>query len=138
MKVNSYSKEGHMQYEFNHPAVAEYHPNSIGGPTADPTKAYDFGAWDAEGSEIFRGDVKQHAEDTDQVQATILYREVMDDAARERLQNNVAGHVSAIDPSETELLERVYAYWSAVDADLGVAIKSKVEASERGTHRLRD
>src|SRR5699024_3044731 len=38
--VNSYSKEGHMQYEFNHPAVAEYHPNSIDGPTAGWLNSY--------------------------------------------------------------------------------------------------
>lgn len=127
-----------MQYNFNHPAHAEYHPNSIHGPTADPAKAYDFGEWDTKGSETYRGDVSPHAEDTDQAQATTLYREVMDDAARERLQNNVSGHVSAIHPSETDLLERVYAYWSAVDADLGAAIKSKVEAGERGNHKLND
>ena len=136
--VNSYSKEGSMAYEFNHPAVPEYHPNSIDGPTADPAKAYDFGAWDTEGSEVFRGPVKKHSDDTDQVQATILYREVMDDAARERLHGNIAGHVSAIDPSETELLERVYAYWTAVDPDLGAAVKAKVEAGPRGNHRLND
>ncbi|MFB9260943.1 catalase [Dietzia aerolata] len=136
--VNSYSKEGSMAYEFNHPAVPEYHPNSIDGPTADPARAYDFGAWDTEGSEVFRGPIKKHAEDTDQVQATILYREVMDDAARERLHGNIAGHVSAIDPSETELLERVYAYWTAVDPDLGAAVKAKVEAGPRGNHRLND
>ena len=46
--------------------------------------------------------------------------------------------MSAIDPSETELLDRVYAYWSAVDPDLGAAVKSKVEASERGNTRLQD
>ena len=136
--VNSYSKEGHMQYEFNHPAQAEYHPNSIGGPSADPAKAYDFGAWDTKGSEIYRGDATPHAEDTDQVQATILYREVMDDAARERLHGNIAGHVSAIDPSETELLGRVYAYWAAVDQGLCEAVQSKVEAGPRGNHTLQE
>lgn len=125
-----------MQYEFNHPAVAEYHPNSIDGPTADASKAYDFGAWDAEGSEVFRGDTKPHAEDTDQVQATTLYREVLDDAARDRMVGNIAGHVGKIDPTETDLLERVFAYWAAVDPDLGAAVKAKVESSDRGNHRL--
>ena len=72
-----------MAYEFNHPASPEYHPNSIDGPTADPSQAYDFGEWDTKGSEIHREDVEPHAEDTDQVQATTLYREVLDDAARE-------------------------------------------------------
>ena len=136
--VNSYSKEGAMQYEFPHPAQAEYHPNTLGGPTADASKAFDIGAWDTKGSEIYRGDVSPHAADTDQVQATILYREVLDDAARERLAANIAGHVSAIDPSETELLDRVYAYWTAVDEGLGRAVKAGVEASPRGNHTLQE
>ncbi len=135
--VNSYVKEGNMQYEFNHPAIAEYHPNSIDGPTAAPEKAYDFGEWDPKGSDTYRGDYDPHAEDSDQAQATTLYREVLDDQARARLADNISGHVGKIDPSETELLERVYAYWSAVDPDLGAAVKSGVEGSaERGNHRL--
>ena len=137
-EVNSYSKEGAMQFEFPHPAQAEYHPNSLGGPAADPAKAYDLGAWDAEGTEIFRGDLPPHADDTDQVQATILYREVMNDEERERLAANIAGHVSAIHPDETELLERVYAYWAAVDEGLCQAVKAGVEAGPRGNHRLQD
>ena len=79
-----------------------------------------------------------HAEDTDSVQASILYREVLDDAARERLAANIAGHVSAIDPSETELLDRVYAYWAAVDQGLCEAVKAGVEASPRGNHTLQE
>ena len=137
-EVNSYSKEGAMQFEFPHPAQAEYHPNSLGGPSADPAKAYDFGAWDAEGTEIYRGDLTPHADDTDQVQATILYREVMNDEERERLAANIAGHVSAIHPDETELLDRVYAYWAAVDEGLCQAVKAGVEAGPRGNHRLQD
>ena len=135
--VNSYSKEGQMQYHFNEATVAEYHPNSTGGPTADPQRAYDFGEWDTKGSSIYRGEYVKHAEDTDQVQATTLYREVMDDAARERLVGNIVGHVSKVHPDETELLERVYAYWGAVDEGLGKAVKDKVEANpNRGRQRL--
>ena len=74
-----------MQIDFPHPAQAEYHPNTIDGPTADPAQAFDIGQWDSKGTEIYRGDVSPHSDDTDQVQATILYREVLDDAARERL-----------------------------------------------------
>ena len=136
--LSSYSKEGPMQYEFNQAEMAEYHPNSIDGPTADPAKGYDFGEWDTKGSDIHQEDVAPHAEDTDQVQATTLYREVLDDAARERLAYNIAGHVGKIDPSETELLERVYAYWSAVDPELGNNVRKGVEGlAERGNHRLR-
>ena len=135
--VHSYSKEGSMQYEFNHPAAPDHHPNSMNGPTPDPAKAYDFGEWDSKGTGIHRGEYIQHAEDTDQAQATTLYREVLDDAARERLHNNIAGHVGKIDPSETDLLERVYAYWSAVAPELGDAVRKGVESlPQRGTHRL--
>jgi catalase len=136
--VNSYSKEGAMQYEFPHPAQAEYAPNTLDGPVADPAKAFDFGDWDTKGSEIYRGDVSPHSDDTDQAQATTLYREVLDDAARERLASNIAGHVSKIDPSETELLERVYAYWAAVDQGLCEAVKAGVESGPRGNHRRQE
>ena len=135
-QVNAYSPDGQLNYHFNHPAVAEYHPNSIGGPTADASKAIDFGEWDTHGNNIFRGDYIDHPEDSDQAQATTLYREVLDDAARERLAHNIAGHVAKIDPSETDLLERVYAYWSAVDEELGANVRKGVEgASERGNHK---
>ncbi len=66
------------------------------------------------------------------------YREVLDDAARERLASNIAGHVSKIDPSETELLERVYAYWAAVDQGLCEAVKAGVESGPRGNHRRQE
>ncbi|MFN3602625.1 MAG: catalase-related domain-containing protein, partial [Dietzia sp.] len=89
-------------------------------------------------SEIYRGDVSPHSDDTDQAQATTLYREVLDDEARGRLAGNIAGHVSKIDPSETELLERVYAYWTAVDPDLGNAVRTGVESGPRGNHRRQE
>jgi len=134
--VNTYSKEGPMAFQHNPASVAEYHPNSIDGPSADPAKAYDFGDWDHKGANIYRGEYVPHAEDTDQAQATTLYRDVMDDAAKERLVDNIAGHVGKIDPSETELLERVYAYWAAVDEGLGSKVRSAVEAlPQRGNHR---
>lgn len=135
-QVNSYSPDGQLNYMFNHPAVAEYHPNSLGGPTADVSKSYDFGQWDTHGSEVYRGEYVHHAEDSDQVQATMLYRDVLDDAARARLSDNIAAHVAKIDPSETDLLERIYAYWAAVDSELGATVKQKVEATtERGNHK---
>ena len=136
--VASYSKEGPMQYLYNEPSMPEYHPNSIDGPTADPAKAYDFGEWDTKGANIYRGEYVPHADDSDQAQATTLYRDVMDDAAKERLVNNSAGHVGKIDPSETDLLERVYAYWAAVDEGLGAKVRDAVEAlPKRGNQRLR-
>ncbi len=135
--VNSYAKDGAMAYQFNHPAIAEYAPNSTGGPSAAEAEAYDFGEWDTKGSNIYRGEYVQHAEDSDQAQATTLYREVMDDAARDRLVSNIVGHVSAIDPSETELLDRVYAYWGAVDETLGQKVRDGVEANpDRGDAKL--
>ena len=54
------------------------------------------------------------------MQAGILVREVLDDAARERLANNIAGAMEGVSP-ETEA--RCYEYWTNVDSNLGARVK---------------
>ena len=48
-------------------------------------------------------------------------REVLDDAARDRLAHNVIGHVSK--GVREPVLSRVFEYWRAIDADLGKKIE---------------
>jgi catalase len=116
--VHSYNKDGFMTYRHagDQPVYA---PNSHGGPQADPERAADIG-WPVEAGELGRYAYDKHAEDDDFGQAATLYRDVMDDAAREALVDNIVGHASDDVASETQ--ERVIAYWASVDADLGARV----------------
>lgn len=122
--VNTYSKEGSMAYNFSGPQVPVYAPNSYDGPQADPAAAGDEGLWTF-GEEAVRAGYIQHPEDNDWVQAGTMVREVLDDAARDRLVDNIVGHV--LDGVEEPVLSRVFEYWRNVDEELG----KKVEAGVR-------
>jgi catalase len=63
-------------------------------------------------------------EDDDWGQAGIMVREVLDDEARERLANNVIGHVSQ--GVKEPVLSRVFEYWKNIDPDLGKTIEEGV------------
>ena len=69
-------------------------------------------------------------EDDDWGQAGTLVREVLDDAARDRLAHNVIGHVSK--GVREPVLSRVFEYWRAIDADLGKKIEEGVRANLDG------
>ncbi|MEU3013966.1 catalase [Nocardia asteroides] len=128
-EVNSYSKEGAMRYEYNPADVPVYAPNSFGGPHADPAVAGDGGLWEFDPAMVRAGYI-EHAEDGDFTQAGTLVREVLDDAARQRLADNIVGHVLA---GVTEpVLSRVFEYWRNVDADLGKAVEEGVRAGREG------
>lgn len=120
---HSYSKEGSMRYSFTAADSPVYAPNSVGGAHADPAAAGDAGNWASDG-EMVRAAATLHPQDDDFGQAGTLVREVMDDAARERLVNNIVGHVSQVE--RPELFERIFAYWSNVDADLGARVAAGV------------
>ena len=122
-ELNSYSKDGAMRHDFRAPDSPVYAPNSVGGPEADPDKAGDAGNWETDG-EMTRAAATLHPEDDDFGQAGTLYRKVLDAAAKERLVNNIAGHVA--DVTRPDLLERVFEYWNNVDADLGARVKKAV------------
>jgi catalase len=69
----------------------------------------------------------QHAEDDDFGQAGTLVREIMDDAARERLVANVVGHLS--NGVTAPVLARALDYWRNIDKDIGDRIAAGVEKS---------
>ena len=69
-----------------------YAPNSYGGPEADPARTDDGGTWYADG-EMVRTAYTLRPDDDDWGQAGTLVREVLDDAARDRLVNNIVGHL---------------------------------------------
>lgn len=72
-----------------------------------------------------------HAEDDDWGQAGTLVREVLDDAARERLISNVTGHL--LNGVTEPILVRAFQYWKNIDADLGKAIEEGVRSQQATT-----
>ena len=121
--VHSYNRDGQMRYE--NPPDPVYAPNSYGGPKAQPER---FGAdpsWAVDG-ELVRAAYELHAEDDDFGQAGTLVRDVLDDAARDRLVGTVVTHVRAgvVEP----VLSRVKEYWRHVDPGLGARIAKELES----------
>lgn len=121
--VHSYSKDGAQRHGFRSAATPVYAPNSFGGPHADPAAHGDDRGWESDG-ELIRSAATLHPEDDDFGQAGTLVRDVLDDAARERLVGNIVGHVSKV--RIPEIRERVLAYWSNVDAWLGEQVAARL------------
>ena len=111
--VHSYSKDGAMR--IRNVSGPVYAPDSKGGPRADsghvkPPSCYVDG-------EIMRSAYVSHAEDDDWGQAGTMVREVLDDAARDRLVSNVTGHL--LNGVTEPVLERAFRYWKNVDETEG-------------------
>jgi catalase len=119
--VHSYSKDGAMRViPVSDPVSA---PNSKGGPQADPSRTAEA-LWHTDG-EIVRTAYTLRAEDDDWGQAATLVRDVMDQAERERLVSNVAGHLRK--GVTEQVLDRAFEYWKNIDKETG----DKIEAAVR-------
>lgn len=112
--VHSYSKDGAGRTDNVSDPV--YAPNSYGGPKADPSRTDDTGLWHADG-DMVRKAYTLHAEDDDWGQAHTLVREVLDDAARDRLVGNVVGILN--DGVSEKVLARAIEYWRNIDKEIG-------------------
>jgi catalase len=113
--VHSYTKDGAMRVQKVSDPV--YAPNTKGGPAADPERYPEAGTWETEG-EFVRAAYTKRRDDDDFGQAGTLWREILDDEARERMVSNIVGHASNGDLEEP-MKERVVEYWTNVDPDLG-------------------
>ena len=122
--VHSYSKDGAMRMVNASDPV--YAPNSKGGPKAD-TEHNPVAGWYADG-DMVRSAYSLHAEDDDWGQAGTMVREVLDDAARERLVGNIAGHL--VEDVTEPVLQRAFEYWHNVDKDLGDRVEAAVRAGQ--------
>jgi catalase len=119
--VHSYSKDGAMRMiPVSDPVYA---PNSKGGAQADPARAAEV-RWYADG-EMVRTAYTLRPEDDDWGQAGFLVREVMNDAERERLVSNVAGHLR--NGVSEQVLERAVEYWKNIDKEIGDKIEAAVQ-----------
>ena len=104
-----------------------YAPNSKGGPQADTEHYPESAGWYSDG-DMVRAAGTLHAEDDDWGQAGTLVREVLDDAARERLVNNIVGHL--LNRVTEPVLQRAFEYWHNVDTDLGNRVEKGVRARQ--------
>jgi catalase len=120
-QVHSYNKDGAMRYR--NPGDPVYAPNSFGGPAAAPDAFGQDPSWQVAG-DIVRAANVLHRDDDDFGQAGTLVRNVLDDAARNRLVSNIAGHVKqgVAEP----VLSRVFEYWTQVDETLGDRVREAV------------
>ena len=121
--VRSYSKDGAMRIQNASDPV--YAPNSYGGPAADTRRYGQVPTWHTDG-EIMRTAYVDHAEDDDWGQPGTMVREVLDDAARDRLVDNVAGHL--LNGVSEPVLERAFEYWRNIDKSIGEKIETTVRA----------
>jgi catalase len=121
--VHSYNKDGPMAYRHAGSQLT-YAPNSYGGPQADPTRTAEA-LWYTDG-EMVRQAYTLRAEDDDWGQAGTLVRDVMNDAERERLADNIVGHL--LDGVTEPVLQRAFEYFRNVDVDLGERVEKGVRA----------
>jgi catalase len=124
-EVRSYSKDGHMR--FHNPGDPVYAPNSKGGPRADTERFGEPAGWHTDG-DMVRAANTTHAEDDDWGQPGTMVREVLDDAARERLVNNIVGHL--LDGVTEPVLVRAFDYFRNVDKNLGDRVEAGVRAKQ--------
>ena len=123
--VNSYSKDGAMRYQNVSDPV--YAPKSKGGPKADSNRYGETAGRHISGDMVHAA-YTLHAEDDDWGQAGTLVREVLDEAARERLVSNVVGHL--LSSVSEPVLQRAFEYWRNVDKDLGDRIEQGLHAKQ--------
>jgi catalase len=124
--VHGYSKDGAMRVQKVSDPV--YYPNSKGGPAPAADRYPEDATWGASG-DMVRAAYTPRKDDDDYGQARVLIRTVMDEAARERLVSNVAGHL-ANGVSES-VLARAFQYWQNVDQDIGDRIEEAVRVSAK-------
>ncbi len=123
--VHSYTQDGAARHGFKPASVPDYAPNSFGGPVADAAAAGE-GGWESDG-ELVRTAATLHSEDDDFGQAGTLYREVFDDAAKERFLGTITGAVGGV--QNAGIKERAIQYWTSVDAGLGAKLRANLQAS---------
>ena len=94
-------------------------------PRPTPSRYGSPPSWHADG-DIIRTAYVAHAEDDDWGQAGTMVREVLDDAARDRLVDNVVGHL--LNGVTEPVLQRAFEYWRNIDDGIGARIEEGVRA----------
>ncbi|XP_044737518.1 catalase-like isoform X2 [Chrysoperla carnea] len=100
-----------------------YHPNSFCGPEVDPR------AQKLQPKFLVSGDVYRYdsGDEDNYSQPRIFYQKVLDEAARERLINNIADHCSR---SAKFIQDRVVSVLSHVDLSFGTRLRAALDARD--------
>ncbi|MGX1756609.1 catalase [Streptomyces lydicus] len=120
--AHSYAKDGPMRFEPSR-AARPYAPNSYGGPAADTLRYGEPAGWET-GGQMVREAYTLRRDDDDFGQPGTMVRQVLDDAARERLVGNVSGHL--LNGVSRPVLDRALQYWRNIDKNVGDRIAHKV------------
>ncbi|MGY5126852.1 catalase [Streptomyces nigrescens] len=120
--VHSYAKDGPMRSEPSR-AARPYAPNSYGGPAADTLRYGEPAGWET-GGEMVREAYTLRRDDDDFGQPGTMVRQVLDDAARDRLVSNVSGHL--LNGVSRPVLDRALQYWRNIDKNVGDRIAHQV------------
>jgi len=125
---NSYTKDGQLRH--HNPGDPVYVPNSKGGPHADASVSGESPSWYSDGEMVHQA-YTLRKDDDDWSQAGTMVREVLDDAARERLVSNIVGHL--LNGVTEPVLVRAFDYWRNVDKDLGERVEKGVRTAQNGS-----
>lgn len=117
-KTRNYQRDGPMTVGDNQGGAPNYFPNSFQGPQPD-----ERAAWHKESS---TGDVARYetGDEDNFTQCGEFFRKVLSAAEKERLTDNIAGHL--INAQEF-LQQKAVAQFAAADAQYGRMIKQKLE-----------
>ena len=121
-EVVNHQHEGQMRYHYAPASMPVTATSSQGGPVADAARAGEV-SWQTDGA-LVRSAQTLHAEDSDFGQATTLYRDVFDDAAKARFLETLTGQGRSI--TVPEIRERFFWYWGQVDAELGARLRAAI------------
>lgn len=117
-KINHYQRDGSMMVHANGAGGPNYFPNSFLGP--EPSAA---GTWhsDSTTGEVMRYETGYEDNFS---QCGDFFRNVLDDGARERLTDNIAGHIAR---AQDFVRDRAIANFAAADVNYGKMIRDKVQ-----------
>ncbi|KWX02909.1 catalase [Carbonactinospora thermoautotrophica] len=120
--VNHYHRDGFMRFDGNHGRKKNYEPNSFDGPveTGEPFwKPFEVNGLTG------TYETPRHPEDNDFVQAGLMWRKVLDEAARTRLVNNIAESLSKV--SREDIIERSISHFRNADSEYGDRVEKAVK-----------
>jgi catalase len=117
--VNNYQRDGPMQVTANGAGAPNYFPNSFRGAQPNPESAKWHG--DSVTGQVERVDT---GDEDNFSQCGEFFNSVLDQGARERLTDNIAGHICEAQPF---IRDRAIRNFAAADKEYGRMIRQKVE-----------
>jgi len=128
--VKNYQRDGSMTVDANMAGAPNYFPNSFSGPAADAQVGM-------QSSIPLTGENAQRYETGDEdnfSQVKTFFNEVLDEAARERLTDNIAGHMVN---AQDFIQQRAIANFAAADERYGQMIADKIAGLKRSQQKTR-